>query len=263
MQVYTFFLSFFLSPTSLYLTRLGVEGYFRVITHSHTATVGRILLDEGSARRRDLYLTTHNTYNRQTFIPPAGFEPVISAGERLQTHALDRLATGIGTYIHTVYKSTLMYVRLNRLISFQFELAFFQDSKLRSCVKRYHVGKCLQIFRQNLLPARSEQATDVGVCPDLLVPSRSIKIHGVIQQKRRNITVATRTWNLNIPTVRVTSPWNVRRWEDKIKINVKNQDVCCWQGAAVDYYYYYYYYYYYCNLAFTQWQQSYTSIDKN
>jgi hypothetical protein len=33
-----------------------------------------------SARRRDLYLTTHNTRNRQTFMPPAGFEPTISAG---------------------------------------------------------------------------------------------------------------------------------------------------------------------------------------
>jgi hypothetical protein len=29
-------------------------------------------------------------------MPPAGFEPKIPAGERLQTHALDRSATGIG-----------------------------------------------------------------------------------------------------------------------------------------------------------------------
>jgi hypothetical protein len=28
-------------------------------------------------------------------MPPAGFEPVIPAGERLQTHALDRSTTGI------------------------------------------------------------------------------------------------------------------------------------------------------------------------
>ena len=33
-------------------------------------TVGRTPLDEWSAHRRDLYLTTHNTYNRQTSIPP-------------------------------------------------------------------------------------------------------------------------------------------------------------------------------------------------
>ena len=31
-------------------------------------------------------------------MPPVGLEPTISAGERPQTHALDRAATGIGTY---------------------------------------------------------------------------------------------------------------------------------------------------------------------
>jgi hypothetical protein len=29
-------------------------------------------------------------------MPPVGFEPAIPTGERLQTHALDRSATGIG-----------------------------------------------------------------------------------------------------------------------------------------------------------------------
>ena len=42
-------------------------------------TVGRTPLDEWSARRRDLYLTTHDTHNRQISMPPVGFEPTISA----------------------------------------------------------------------------------------------------------------------------------------------------------------------------------------
>ena len=46
------------------------------------STVGRTPLDEWSARRRDLYLTTHDTHNRQISMPPMGFEPKISAGER-------------------------------------------------------------------------------------------------------------------------------------------------------------------------------------
>ena len=46
------------------------------------STVGRTPLDESSARRRDLYLTTHDTHNRQISMPPVGFEPAISAGER-------------------------------------------------------------------------------------------------------------------------------------------------------------------------------------
>jgi hypothetical protein len=65
------------------------------ITPRHT-TFGRTLLDEWSARRRDLYLTTHDTHKRQTSKHPAGFEPTIPASERPQTHALDHAATGIG-----------------------------------------------------------------------------------------------------------------------------------------------------------------------
>ena len=63
---------------------------------SRSHTVGRAALDDWSARRRDLYLTTHNTQNGQTSKPPAGFEPTFSAGERPQTYALDRAATEIG-----------------------------------------------------------------------------------------------------------------------------------------------------------------------
>ena len=48
------------------------------------STAGRTPLDECSARRRDLYLTTHDTHNRLISMPPVGFEPKISAGERPQ-----------------------------------------------------------------------------------------------------------------------------------------------------------------------------------
>ena len=63
----------------------------------HT-TLGRMPLDEGSTRRKDLYLTTHNTHKRKTYLPPVGFKLVIPANDRRQTHALDRAATGIGTF---------------------------------------------------------------------------------------------------------------------------------------------------------------------
>ena len=63
-------------------------------------TVGRTPLDEWSARRRDLYLTTHNTHNRQRSMPQVGFKPTISEGERPQTYALDRKATGTGRLIY-------------------------------------------------------------------------------------------------------------------------------------------------------------------
>ena len=46
------------------------------ISRSHTTTqhFGRTPLDERSARRRDLNLTTHDTRNRQISMPPVGFE---------------------------------------------------------------------------------------------------------------------------------------------------------------------------------------------
>ena len=68
-------------------------------------TVGRTSLDELSARLRDLYLTTHNNHNRQTSMPPVGFEPTISAGERPQTYALDRAATGTGNWKRITHKN--------------------------------------------------------------------------------------------------------------------------------------------------------------
>ena len=45
------------------------------ISRSHTqrrTTVGRTPLDEWSAHRRDFYLITHNTHNRDTPMPPGG-----------------------------------------------------------------------------------------------------------------------------------------------------------------------------------------------
>ena len=78
-------------------TRVMASSFLRFLDHTQLRlTVGRTPLDEWSARRRDLYVTTHNTHNRQTSMPPVGFEPTISAGERPQTYALDRAATGTG-----------------------------------------------------------------------------------------------------------------------------------------------------------------------
>ena len=71
--------------------------FLRFLAHTQRRiTVGRTPLDEWSARRRDLYLATHNSHNRQTSMSPVGFEPTISASERPQTYALDRAATGTG-----------------------------------------------------------------------------------------------------------------------------------------------------------------------
>ena len=56
----------------------------------------------------------HTTLNnRLTSMPPVGFEPTISAGERPRTYALHRAATGAGEWINTdVFWLPLLHVRL-------------------------------------------------------------------------------------------------------------------------------------------------------
>ena len=73
------------------------SSFARFLDHTQRRiTVGRTPLDEWSALRRDLYLTTHNIHNRQISMTLVGFEPMISAGERPQTYSLDRAVTGTG-----------------------------------------------------------------------------------------------------------------------------------------------------------------------
>jgi hypothetical protein len=86
-------------------TRVMAPSFLRFLDHTQRrTTVGRTPLDEWSARRRDLYLSTHNTHNRQTSMPSVGFEPPISAGERPQIYALDRATAGTGCRLYYVLK---------------------------------------------------------------------------------------------------------------------------------------------------------------
>jgi hypothetical protein len=98
-QVITFLL-FLFGATAPPPQWARASSFTKFLDHTQwCATVCRTPLGERSARRRDLYLTTHNTYNRQTSMRPAGFESTVSAGERLQTHVLDRAATGTGIFL--------------------------------------------------------------------------------------------------------------------------------------------------------------------
>ena len=86
-------------------TRAMASSFLRFLDHTQRRiTVGRTPLDEWSVCRRDLYLTTQNTHNRQASMPPVGFEPTISVGERPQTYALDRAATGTGNIHYNWYR---------------------------------------------------------------------------------------------------------------------------------------------------------------
>jgi len=78
------------------------RGFMSPLRH---ATLGRPPLDEGSARRRDIYLTTHNTHKRQTFVPPRG----IRTRKPSKRTALDPLLSPRG---HWVCHVTMLNVNM-------------------------------------------------------------------------------------------------------------------------------------------------------
>ena len=62
-------------------------------SHSDTPHSAGLLWTSDRLLRTDRYVTTYSIHNRQTSMPPKGFEP---NSERPQTHTLDRAVTGIG-----------------------------------------------------------------------------------------------------------------------------------------------------------------------
>jgi hypothetical protein len=62
-------------------------------------TLCRITLDEGSVRRRGLYMTRRRNQSRQISVTPARIEPAIPPNERRQTQALDHATAGTGRKI--------------------------------------------------------------------------------------------------------------------------------------------------------------------
>jgi len=64
-------------------------------SHSGTPRSVGLLSTSDQTRRRELYLTTHNTHKRKTFMPPVEFETAVPACQRPHTHTLDRGVNGI------------------------------------------------------------------------------------------------------------------------------------------------------------------------
>jgi hypothetical protein len=101
---------FFMARQPYMCLGLLVSSRFHGHTHFRHTTLGRTPLDEGPARRRDVYLTSHNTHNRQTSMLPVGFEPTILVSERPKTHDVDR--TGVDG-MSREFKRTEIYAGVN------------------------------------------------------------------------------------------------------------------------------------------------------
>jgi hypothetical protein len=119
---YYFFFSFFLC----WLLQATFEFYpphswgFEITHTDTTQSIGLLWASDQPVAETSTW-QTHNTHNRQTSMPPAGFEPAIPAGERLQTHALDRSATGIGFLLLLLlenYSTTSSWIKITLMKCF-------------------------------------------------------------------------------------------------------------------------------------------------
>ena len=104
-------LPFFLCASA----RIRVVGspFTRPRTFKHI-TLGMTPLDEWSARRRDQYLTTHNSHKRQTSMPSVGFEPTAPArpsghGDRQMTFTITILTVKQSRKLQRLNMQTLNY----------------------------------------------------------------------------------------------------------------------------------------------------------
>ena len=105
--LYTFFFLWCCGPT-----RVLASSFTRFLDHTQRrTTVSRTPLVIRSSQRP---LRDNTQHSQETFMPPEGFEPRISAGEQPQTHALDRAATGIGLRCFTGKKYILMLLTLRQ-----------------------------------------------------------------------------------------------------------------------------------------------------
>jgi hypothetical protein len=62
-------------------------------------------------------------------MPPAGFGPTIPAGERPQTYALDRAATGTGN------NRVITAAKLEDTISIESRFSFLKHTKMPVCIR--------------------------------------------------------------------------------------------------------------------------------
>ena len=96
--------------------RAMASTWTRFLDHTQRRTTfGRTPLDEWSACRRDLYLTTHKTHNR----PRRDSNPQSHHTSGRQTYVLDRAASGIGWMknLESIFIDFFMHRLKNRSVS--------------------------------------------------------------------------------------------------------------------------------------------------
>jgi hypothetical protein len=92
---------FVVLTASTYSQQVSRLFIFHLITLKHTPHSAGILWTRDRPVAETSTWQHTNTHKRQTSMPPLGFEPTIPESARPQTYALDRAATGIGSFHST------------------------------------------------------------------------------------------------------------------------------------------------------------------
>ena len=103
------------------------------------AALCRTSLDERSDRCMGIYLITHKTPKKQTFMTSAVFQPTIPAIELPLTQASDRATTGIYKYCILRIK---MYWNFVQLISYNMKTSKYR-ARFEIHPDRFRMNKCL------------------------------------------------------------------------------------------------------------------------
>ena len=111
----TYFMVFFSCGALTPFWGHGIPFWGFTITLFEHTTLSRTL-DKWLTHNRNLYLTIHNTHNRQTSMPVVRFEPTFPASKWLQTHAINHAAYYIYecTYMLGVYKSWCQVIMVTK-----------------------------------------------------------------------------------------------------------------------------------------------------
>ena len=99
-------------------------------------------------------------------MPPAGFEPTISAGERPQTYALDRAATGTGKIVLLGRTNNEIGKRLSFITRARTtRRTSLDDLHRHSCVEHSWYGMFYLLMLQNAINADYGNASLTGTLP--------------------------------------------------------------------------------------------------
>jgi hypothetical protein len=118
-------------------------------SHSDTPHSVGLLWTSDRSVVKNLYLTKHNTHNRQTSMLPAGFEPAIPASERPQTHDLHCEATGKEcsySYIYSWFGRIILYPLYQHRNSFLYPLGRSSSERMWTLWGRLQIPLTVRHF---------------------------------------------------------------------------------------------------------------------